>query len=318
MPSDDLSTTVRWPDQPEAVDLGPGSWDDVPEPAEILHGGAPARGVGSPTGPTPLSPGHSAPVGTVGAGRLLLEAYDRLADRVLDRLRALREDTDADLAAVRSEVAALRRAVEDVADRVQLRKLWSELDEVRTELAGLRSAVQEWPELQRLEEKVDLLLRRTGERPPEGDVMRGASVSAEVSALAERWQEDLPALRDTLAAQREALAAQAEAVEALRSEGVRLSEGQRAEDLQRIAEVVRSSAARPEVAAFAPMLKELAAMRVELEPLADLHAEMEALRRRVALRAQGPSALADDDLHRLADAVAERLLAQRRPPGRPS
>jgi hypothetical protein len=82
--------------------------------------------------------------------RSLIEAYDRLGDRVLERMRALREDVDADLTAVRSELATLRQAVDDVGDRVQLRQLRATIDELRGDVSGLRRAVIEWPELEQV------------------------------------------------------------------------------------------------------------------------------------------------------------------------
>ena len=83
-------------------------------------------------------------------GRVFVEAFDRLADRLLERLRALRQDVDADLGAVRAELGSLRQAVEDVGDRVQLRQLRTTLDELRGDVAGLRRAVLEWPELEQV------------------------------------------------------------------------------------------------------------------------------------------------------------------------
>jgi hypothetical protein len=83
-------------------------------------------------------------------GRVFVEAFDRLADRLLERLRSLRQDVDADLAAVRSELGSLRQAVEDVGDRVQLRQLRSTVDELRGDVSSLRRAVLEWPELEQV------------------------------------------------------------------------------------------------------------------------------------------------------------------------
>ncbi len=74
---------------------------------------------------------------------MLVEAFDRLGARVLGRLRDLREDLDADLADVRSQVAALTGAVEDVADRVELRQLRGAVDELRSDVAGLRRTIAE-------------------------------------------------------------------------------------------------------------------------------------------------------------------------------
>ena len=83
-------------------------------------------------------------------GRVFVEAFDRLADRLLERLRSLRQDVDADLAAVRSELGSLRQAVEDVGDRVQMRQLRAAIDELRGDVSTLRRAVLEWPELEQV------------------------------------------------------------------------------------------------------------------------------------------------------------------------
>jgi hypothetical protein len=90
------------------------------------------------------------PGGDSRMGRVFVEAFDRLADRLLERLRSLRQDVDADLASVRSELQSLRQAVEDVGDRVQLRQLRATLDELRSDVVGLRRAVLEWPELEQV------------------------------------------------------------------------------------------------------------------------------------------------------------------------
>ena len=83
-------------------------------------------------------------------GKAFVVAFDRLADRLLDRLRTLRQDIDADLGAVRLEVASLRQSVDDLSDRTQLRQVQTTVDEIRTELTALRRAVLEWPELEQV------------------------------------------------------------------------------------------------------------------------------------------------------------------------
>jgi len=87
---------------------------------------------------------------TTRMGRVFVEAFDRLADRLLERLRSLRQDVDADLTAVRSELSGLRQSVDDIGDRVQLRQLRTTLDELRADVTGLRRAVLEWPELEQI------------------------------------------------------------------------------------------------------------------------------------------------------------------------
>jgi hypothetical protein len=87
-------------------------------------------------------------------GRVFVDAFDRLADRLLERLRALRSDVDADLGALRNEMAALREAVDAMGDRAQGRQLRATLDELHAEVLGLRRAVLEWPELEQLSQDV--------------------------------------------------------------------------------------------------------------------------------------------------------------------
>jgi hypothetical protein len=86
--------------------------------------------------------------------RAFVDAFDRLAERLLDRLRTLRQDIDADLNGLRGEVATLRQVVEDTGQSVQLRQLHTGLDEARNELTALRRAVLEWPELERLSDEI--------------------------------------------------------------------------------------------------------------------------------------------------------------------
>ncbi len=135
---EDLSVRLQWPsDQGDGErgatpDAAPGTTSSEPvQLAEVVSAGEPSR-----------------------PARSLIEAYDRLGDRVLERMRALREDVDADLAAVRSELAGLRQAVDDVGDRVQLRQLRATIDELRGDVTGLRRAVLEWPELEQVSSDV--------------------------------------------------------------------------------------------------------------------------------------------------------------------
>ena len=131
-PDDDLAVRLQWPSDP-----------------------SPAPETDRPVAPSPDDDPRVHTAEVVAAdpsrpGRTLIEAYDRLGDRVLERMRALREDIDADLSAVRSELASLRQAVDDVGDRVQLRQLRATLDELRSDVTGLRRAVIEWPELEQV------------------------------------------------------------------------------------------------------------------------------------------------------------------------
>jgi hypothetical protein len=155
---EDLSVRLRWPseqgdaDRQSTPDADPGPAAEAPvHRAEVVAASDAGR------------PGHS-----------LIEAYDRLGDRVLERMRSLREDVDADLAAVRSELASLRQAVDDVGDRVQLRQLRATIDELRGDVSGLRRAVLEWPELEQVS----------------GDV---AGLRSDMSALLEASRNGVPA-----------------------------------------------------------------------------------------------------------------------------
>lgn len=66
----------------------------------------------------------------------LPESEERLGDRVMERLGALREDVDHNLATVRSELALLREAVDDTDGLQALRAIVAELAEVRRLLDG--------------------------------------------------------------------------------------------------------------------------------------------------------------------------------------
>src|SRR5690606_17959040 len=79
------------------------------------------RAPGAPVGA--IAPADDVAMGTTGLRRAIVDAYDRLADRVLQRMRTLHDDVDADLAELRSEVTTLRQAVDDLGDRVQMRSL---------------------------------------------------------------------------------------------------------------------------------------------------------------------------------------------------
>ena len=89
--------------------------------------------------------------------RTLVDAYDRLGDRLAQRLRSVQDDLDADLLDVRAEISALRQAVEDVGDRVEMRQLRAAIDELRSDVVGLRRAVLEWPELERVSADITAL-----------------------------------------------------------------------------------------------------------------------------------------------------------------
>jgi chromosome segregation ATPase len=132
---------------------------------------APAAGTARPADPRPVrevdgtvEPAlRAAPVvgldveGSSSLRRTLVDAYDRLADRLAQRLRSVQDDLDADLLDVRTEISALRQAVEDVGDRVEMRQLRAAIDELRSDVVGLRRAVLEWPELERVSAEITAL-----------------------------------------------------------------------------------------------------------------------------------------------------------------
>jgi hypothetical protein len=62
-----------------------------------------------------------------------------------------------DVALLGKEVSDLRHAVDDLADRVQLRQVKAALDELRGEVIALRRMVVEWPELDHLTSEVGAL-----------------------------------------------------------------------------------------------------------------------------------------------------------------
>lgn len=75
---------------------------------------------------------------TAGLRRAVVEAHDRLGDRVLQRLGTARDDMDADMSELRSEIGALRELVESAGGQAFQRELGATLDAVRNEIAALR------------------------------------------------------------------------------------------------------------------------------------------------------------------------------------
>jgi hypothetical protein len=146
----EFSVRLAWP-QPRQSSAPPAPEDRFDEEVEQLAPPDDAVPVNRSTSAIAYSTELIRPGGEGNRmGRVFVEAFDRLADRLLERLRSLRQDVDADLAAVRSELASLRQAVEDVGDRVQLRQLRATVDELRGDVTGLRRAVLEWPELEQV------------------------------------------------------------------------------------------------------------------------------------------------------------------------
>jgi len=170
---------------------------------------APAAGTARPADRRPVEsleaaepPLRAAPVlpldveGSSSLRRTLVDAYDRLGDRLAQRLRSVQDDLDADLLDVRAEISALRQAVEDVGDRVEMRQLRAAIDELRSDVVGLRRAVLEWPELERVSADItslradmtDLLAQGppaagdTG-TPPKLQLQQLAPLMEEISAI---------------------------------------------------------------------------------------------------------------------------------------
>ena len=171
--SDEFSVRLSWPGSEggasEAREPGPTAEREAPEePAGAGSDAAPGRADGPADGAPRTPPIAAVPVRTTGPAteilppggdgsrlsRAFVEAFDRLSDRLLDRVRSLRQDVDADLASVRSELAALRQAVDEAGDRGPLRQLKTAVEEVREDVVGLRRAVLEWPALEQVAEDV--------------------------------------------------------------------------------------------------------------------------------------------------------------------
>lgn len=281
-----MRVSLRWPDAANgSAPVPPG---ERPAPSEPGHGPEGSEGPPPEVVNSGLIPLHdSDPRSTVG---LIVDAYERLGSRLLTRLRDLRSDVDGDLAAVRSELAALRTAVEDVADRVQLRQMRSSVDELRSDVAGLRRAVLEWPELERVAADLSSLRAATAELL-EQVARRPLAEAADTSE-----PTHLPELTDRLAELAHGLGSLSDAVAAA-PEPLTPAD---------VAAAVRAELdARP---APAPSRPDLAALAPLVEELVELRSEMEALRRRIALRAatEGPS-LGPRDLDAIADAVHARI-----------
>ena len=141
---------LTWPGQ-AAREAAEGPAPGTARPAQARDAERPL-----PRRSEPLRPSTIAPIApldieaTSGLRRTIVEAYDRLADRLTQRLRSVHDDLDADLAALRSEMAGLRQAVDDLSDGVQMRPLHAAIDDLRSDIAGLRQVVLEWPELEQV------------------------------------------------------------------------------------------------------------------------------------------------------------------------
>lgn len=257
-------TIIEWPNRASPGEAGDPSAASAPTPASE-----------PPASPQPevLQPAERWTAGipsasSSGGASLLLSAYDRLSDRVLERLRMLREDLDAELSGVRSEVGTLRHAVDDVADRVQLRQVRAALDGLRGDVAGLRSAVLEWPELEQLGDDVRVIRAAlTGvtaaDRPlppdiDDGDGLATVESRQELAELAALMREQVRAADQSTAE-----------VRLLRTELV---------ELQALVQAHEA----PSLSVLAPLIEEVGAVR---EELVEVREEMAALRRRIALRA---------------------------------
>ncbi len=132
---------LTWPGEVEpAPDTSPEP--GTARPARPEPGARPAvRRGDAPLRPAPIVPAEVDSAS--GLRRTIVEAYDRLADRLTQRLRSVHDDLDADLAALRAEMAGLRQSVDDLDDRAQLRDIQAAIEEVREDVATLRAEVGE-------------------------------------------------------------------------------------------------------------------------------------------------------------------------------
>lgn len=264
----------------------------------------------------------------------IVDAYERLGTRLLSRMRDLREDVDADLSELRSEISSLRTSIEDVADRVQLRQMRSSIDDLRSDVAGLRRAVLEWPELERVATDVSALRAATTE------LQQAVSAGpAAMSATPGKGAVSVPAEQSQVAGEVLRMFSAINVGMARLSDSAQLSAGSgpsglggieerltpaideisaRLTDLQR---AVESPPADGVVHAQLAQLQAAMADRDQSDPLevvsgelAELRIEMVALRRRIALKASSTgAALGEADLEAIASVVAERLVEVIRP-----
>ncbi|CAN5528783.1 hypothetical protein BH20ACT2_BH20ACT2_15410 [soil metagenome] len=156
---EDFDVRLSWPSDPvhdpdRAGDEGPLIGDPADQGPDRADERADDRG-GSAAGTGSVAselvrPGPM----TAGRNRFGVEAFDRLAARVLERLAGMGEDLELALTAMRSEVAELRHAVDDVASRVEMRQMKAATEELRGDVNGLRRAVLEWPELEQVSSDV--------------------------------------------------------------------------------------------------------------------------------------------------------------------
>jgi hypothetical protein len=88
------------------------------------------------------------------------EAAPRTGSAAGDAAREAPEaaaDAGGELALVRQEMADLRHALDDLADRVQLRQVRASMEELRSEMVSLRRVVLEGPDLEQLTTEVGAL-----------------------------------------------------------------------------------------------------------------------------------------------------------------
>lgn len=291
---EDLSATLRWP-SPASSARADAATDHAAPPRRLTSLPAdPDRDLDEREPVELMGAVAGAPLATLGQGsasaRVLIEAYDRLGERLLERLRELRVDIDADLAALRSEVAGLRHAVDDVGDRVQLRQLRASVEELRSDVTSLRRVVLEWPELERVSDDVSSLRADVAALVEQGAEREVADVDpAGATALAD-ITDRLEELRMLVTApEAPAVAPVVELPAELRAE---LAELRAAVDALR-----RPDA--PPVAALAPLLTEVVELRNEVV----------ALRRRISLRVgSDPTPVLDDaQLDDLARRIADQF-----------
>jgi hypothetical protein len=149
MPEDEFRTDLQWPIDPLGERQSP------------------------PPDSAPVSPGTL-------THEVVAEELDRLSDRLIEVLQALRSDLDADLDDVRAEVAGVRRLVDEVRERPplpggpsqpppSLEPVLEELATVREELISLKHRIGLRAKAQAdaavlTDEQIDRIARTVAER----------------------------------------------------------------------------------------------------------------------------------------------------------
>lgn len=123
------------------------------------------------------------------------------------------DDERGELALVRQELADLRHAMDDIADRVQLRQLRASLEELRGEVISLRRVVLEWPDLERLTTEVGALRSQLVDLAAVSPASSRATVEITSEAVAP-LAEEVAALRTELVSLRRRIALRGQSTDA--------------------------------------------------------------------------------------------------------